>query len=255
MIPQISYIVATTDESRSVRTFVLNTAIDAEPGQFLMLWLPGAGEKPVSIMNPDPLSLTVARVGPFSTAMHQRNVGDPVGWRGPFGKPFTLRGENLLLIAGGYGAAPLYFLAKRACESGRSTCLAIGARTGEDLILLDRFRELGCATILATDRGDIGFQGYVTQAIAEQLGNYDMVYSCGPELMLYAVAQMCWQASVPAQVSLERYMKCGFGICGQCAMDDKLVCKDGPVFDIEDLRESRDFGHFTRNATGRRVPL
>ena len=255
MIPQISRIVATKDESRTVRTFVLDTAVDAEPGQFLMLWLPGAGEKPVSVMNPDPLSLTVARVGAFSTTLHQRNIGDPVGWRGPFGKPFALRGENLLLIAGGYGAAPLYFLAKRACESGRGTCLAIGARTGEDLILLDRFRELGCTTIIATDRGDIGFQGYITQAIEEQLCQYDTVYACGPELMLYAVAQMCWQVGVPAQISLERYMKCGFGICGQCAMDDKLVCKDGPVFDIEDLRDSRDFGHFTRNATGRRVPL
>jgi len=254
-MPSISHIVRITDESRSVRTFELDTAIEAEPGQFLMVWLPGVGEKPFSIMNPDPLSITVARVGPFSVAMHQRKVGDPVGWRGPFGRPFTLCGENLLLIAGGYGAAPLHFLAARAREAGLSTCLAIGARTGGELILLDKFRQIGCVTVLATDRGDVGYHGYVTKAIASRLSEFDMVYACGPERMLYAVAQMCWEAGVPAQVSLERYMKCGFGLCGQCAMDDKLVCKDGPVFDIEELRHSRDFARFTRSATGRRVPL
>jgi dihydroorotate dehydrogenase electron transfer subunit len=255
VIPEIAHIAAVSEENRSTRSFVFDTSIDAEPGQFLMLWLPGAGEKPISILRPDPLTVTVARVGPFSAALHQQGVGDAVGWRGPFGKPFTLSGRNPLLIAGGYGVAPLFFLAQRACEAGMITTLAVGARTGEGLVLTDLFREIGCATILATDRGDIGFQGYVTQAVAAELAQHDMVYACGPEAMLYAVAQMCWQAGIPGQVSLERYMKCGFGVCGQCAMDDKLVCKDGPVFDLEALRDSRDFGHFTRNATGRRVPL
>ena len=253
--PRMSRIVSISDESRTVRTFVLEVSVEAEPGQFLMVWLPGAGEKPVSIMQPDPLSLTVAKVGPFSSALHERKVGDLIGWRGPFGRPFTLRGQKLLLVAGGYGAAPLHFLAARACQSGCETCFAIGARTAEGLILLDRFHGLGCTSVLATDRGDIGFHGYVTQAVEERLRDYDMVYACGPELMLYSVARMCWDSGTRAQVSLERYMKCGFGICGQCAMDDKLVCKDGPIFDIEELRDSRDFGHFTRNATGRRVPL
>ncbi len=255
MIPRMSHIVSITEESRTVRTFTLDDSVEAEPGQFLMAWLPGIGEKPLSIMHPDPLTLTVARVGPFSTALHQRHVGDPLGWRGPFGRPFQVRGDNLLLIAGGYGVAPLYFLARVACERGLPTRLAVGARTGEDLILVDRFRELGCTEVLATDRGDIGYRGYVTEAIAPHLHEHDQVYACGPEAMLYAVAQLCWAAEVPAQISLERYMKCGFGICGQCALDDKLVCKDGPVFDIEELRDSRDFARFTRNATGRRVPL
>jgi len=254
-IPRMSRILSINEESRTVRTFIFDAALEAEPGQFLMVWLPGAGEKPISIMDPDPLTLTVARVGPFSSALHERKVGDLVGWRGPFGRPFSLRGRNVLLIAGGYGAAPLHFLAKRTRERGCGTCMAIGARTAEGLILVDRFHGLGCSTILATDRGDMGFQGYVTEAVEERLQQYDAVYACGPELMLHAVAQMCWREGVPAQVSIERYMKCGFGICGQCAMDDKLVCRDGPVFDIEELRDSHDFGHFTRNATGRRVSL
>lgn len=255
MIPRTSYITAVRVENRLVRTFVLDTDIEAEPGQFLMVWLPGVGERPISIMDAAPLSLTVSRVGPFSAALHKQDVGAPIGWRGPFGKPFTLQGENILLIAGGYGAAPLHFLAKRAAEAGIASCLAIGARTGEGLVLLESFRDIGCTTILATDRGDIGYQGYITEAIAPSLKEYDAVYACGPEAMLYVVAKMCWDAGVPAQVSLERYMKCGFGICGQCAMDDKLVCRDGPVFDIEELKDSKDFARFTRNATGRRVPL
>ena len=255
MIPEMAHITAVLDENRSVRTIVFDTTIEAEPGQFLMLWLPGAGEKPISVMRPDPLTVTVARVGPFSAAMHQRGIGDPVGWRGPFGRPFTLRGNRPLLLAGGYGVAPLYFLARRACAAGMNPTLAVGARTAEGLILVDRFRDLGCACVLATDRGDAGFQGYVTDAIEPALSDYDGVYACGPEAMLYAVAQMCWRENIACQVSLERYMKCGFGVCGQCAMDDKLVCKDGPVFDIEELRGSRDFGHYTRNATGRRVAL
>jgi len=255
MIPSTSHIVATRDESRTVRTFTLDCSVEAEPGQFLMVWLPGVGERPLSLMSPDPLSLTVARVGPFTIAMHRRSIGDPVSWRGPFGKPFRLQGQRILLVAGGYGAAPLYFLARRARERGIEVCTAIGARTGEELILVEDFRALGCSIVAATDRGDVGFQGHITEAIAPQLQHFDAVYACGPELMLYSLAQMCWEADVPGQVSLERYMKCGFGLCGQCAMDDKLVCRDGPVFDIDDLRNSQDFGHFTRTATGRRVPL
>lgn len=255
MIPCMSHVVSVTEESRSVRTLVLDTAIEAEPGQFLMVWLPGVGERPISIMDPDPLSLTVARVGPFSAALHERKPGDLVGWRGPFGHPFSLKPGRLLFIAGGYGSAPLHFLAKRAAQAACPSCLAIGARTAEDLILVPRFESLHCSIVLATDRGDAGYHGYVTQAIEEHITEFDMVYACGPEAMLYAVAQLCWRHGVPGEVSLERYMKCGFGICGQCAMDDKLVCKDGPVFDVEQLRGSHDFGHFTRNATGRRVPL
>ncbi|MGI6208844.1 MAG: dihydroorotate dehydrogenase electron transfer subunit [Anaerolineae bacterium] len=254
MIPQIAHITRVVQENRTVFTFEFDTSIEAEPGQFLMLWLPGEGERPISIMDADPLTVTVARVGPFSTALHRKQVGDPVGYRGPYGRPFTVVGERLLLVAGGYGAAPLHFLARRACEAGIATTLAIGARTGDGLVLVDRFRDIGCTTVLATERGDVGYRGYVTQAVPD-LHSYDRVCACGPEPMLYAVARMCWDAGVPAEVSLERYMKCGFGICGQCAMGDKLVCKDGPVFDIEDLRDNEDFARFTRNATGRRVAL
>ncbi len=76
MIPQMSHITRALFENRNVATFELDTSIEAEPGQFLMVWLPGEGEKPISIMDTDPLTITVARVGPFSTALHQRQIGE-----------------------------------------------------------------------------------------------------------------------------------------------------------------------------------
>jgi dihydroorotate dehydrogenase electron transfer subunit len=73
--------------------------------------------------------------------------------------------------------------------------------------------------------------------------------------MLVALHRLCIEHGIPGQFSLERYMKCGFGICGQCAMDDLLVCQDGPVFTVKQLSELRDFGRIRRSATGRALPI
>lgn len=73
--------------------------------------------------------------------------------------------------------------------------------------------------------------------------------------MLVALHRLCREQTISAQLSVERYMKCGFGICGQCALDGLLVCQDGPVFDAEQLDGLRDFGHVRRSATGRRLPI
>jgi dihydroorotate dehydrogenase electron transfer subunit len=81
------------------------------------------------------------------------------------------------------------------------------------------------------------------------------LYACGPEKMLVALHRLCLEHGVPGQFSLERYMKCGFGICGQCALDDLLVCQDGPVFTAEQLKGVRDFGRTHRSATGRALPI
>jgi len=256
MLPRIASIAGIIDESRTVKTFVMNDAVEAQPGQFLMVWLPGQEEKPLSIAWPDPLTLTVARVGPFSTALHGCQVGDKLGWRGPFGRGFTLpeRGP-VLLVGGGYGSAPLLFLAREATQRDMETIVALGARRADDLILVNRFQKLGCRVILATDDGSRGFHGLVTAAIATEIERVTGVFACGPEPMLVALAEICREKGVPGQLSLERYMKCGFGICGQCALDDRLVCQDGPVFTVEELATIRDFGRFRRSATGRRLEL
>jgi dihydroorotate dehydrogenase electron transfer subunit len=260
-LPQIVHIDDIQDETRTIRTFVLDADVpDARPGQFIMLWLPGIDEKPIAIARPSPLTLTVSRVGPFSTALHQRKVGSQVGWRGPYGNGFSLDEDRpVLLIAGGYGVAPLYFLASQAVENGVCTTVALGARNALDLLYVERFRELGVELVLATDDGSLGHKGYVTEAILQSdICDADpslTIYACGPELMLVALHRFCLERGIPGQFSVERYMKCGFGVCGQCALDGLLVCQDGPVFTVEQLAGLQDFGHVHHSATGRRLPV
>jgi dihydroorotate dehydrogenase electron transfer subunit len=258
-LPEVVSIKEISDETRTIRTFALDAELEeAEPGQFVMLWLPGIDEKPFAVVRPAPLTVTVARVGPFSTALHQRDIGDPVGWRGPYGKGFSLRRDrHALLVAGGYGAAPLYFLAERAVEQGIGTSVAVGARKALDLLYVDRFESLGVECLVCTDDGSTGERGYVTDIVSTTLAGEPkpVVYACGPEPMLVALHRLCLEHHVPGQFSLERYMKCGFGICGQCAIDDMLVCQDGPVFTVDKLDGLRDFGRVHRSATGRALPI
>jgi len=278
MLPRTVAIREIHDETRTIRTFVLDADLpEAEPGQFIMLWLPGVDEKPMSIAYPTPLTVTVARLGPFSTALHRRRVGDLVGWRGPYGHGFTLpdvhptleKGKEhekppLLLIAGGCGVAPIYFLAHRATAQGWPTTVAIGARTALDLPYADRFRALSPAVtlLLSTDDGSEGFRGYVTQLAAERIAALSAasslpptIYACGPEQMLVAVHRLCREHGLTGQVSAERYMKCGIGVCGQCSLDGLLVCQDGPVFPVEVLDNLQEFGRTRRSATGRQLPI
>lgn len=246
-------------ESRRVRTFVLDMSLpEAQPGQFVMLWLPGVDEKPISVASPDPLTLTVARVGPFSTALHQVRKGDRVGVRGPFGRGFHLLPDRpALLIGGGYGVAPLYFLACQAVRQEIPTTVVVGARRANDLIYIDRFQALGVERVIATDDGSAGQRNTAVGAALEAARRdpSPAVYACGPEPMLVAILRLCQEYSLPGQLSVERYMKCGFGLCGQCALDGMLVCLDGPVFSAEQLLPLTEFGRFRRNPTGRRMPV
>jgi len=248
------------DETRDVRTFVLDLdLVEARPGQFVMLWLPGMDEKPMSIAFPAPLTLTVTRVGPFTTALHRAREGDQVGVRGPYGRGFSLdEGCPALLAGGGCGVAPLYFLATRALERGMSPVVALGARRASMLMYLELFRALEVELLVATDDGSAGHKGPVTDLVErqiEQLPAQPAIYTCGPEPMLARLLKVCVERDLPGQFSVERYMKCGFGICGQCALDGLLVCQDGPVLTVDQLRNVADFGHFQRSPTGRRLPI
>jgi dihydroorotate dehydrogenase electron transfer subunit len=259
-LPQTVRIREIHDETRTIRTFILDAEVpEAEPGQFVMLWLPGIDEKPMSIASPAPLTLTVARVGPFTTALHGRKVGDRVGWRGPYGRSFSLCTDRpALLVSGGCGVGPLYFLGAQAVARGIPTTVAVGARTALDLPYVEQFRALGVDLAVATDDGSLGHRGYVTDLVdrlTDPPTDPPTIYACGPEQMLVATQRLCRERSLPGQFSLERYMKCGFGICGQCAIDGYLVCQDGPVFDVDQLDGLRDFGRTHRSATGRRLPI
>jgi dihydroorotate dehydrogenase electron transfer subunit len=247
--PRPARIAKRTAENKKTITLVLDARIEAEPGQFAMIWLPGLDEKPFSISGRDPLCFAVAKVGPFSEALHALAPGDRLWYRGPFGRGFRLTDGRALLVGGGYGAAPLYFLAreliatrtkKRPAEGGKSAAssreslpvIALGARTAEDLLFVRRFEALGLETRVTSEDGSAGTKGLVTDAVKPLLesGAVDRLYSCGPEAMLKAISALCASAGISADLSHEAYMRCGVGLCGACERDGRLVCMDGPVF-------------------------
>ena len=237
-LPRAAHIVELEDESPQVRTLILDLHLEAKPGQFVMAWLPGVDEKPFSLVHAVPIALTVARVGPFTTAIHALGIGDRLWIRGPLGQGFTLpRSPSpdprppLLLVGGGYGVAPLHFLAERALAAGWAVSMVIGARTAIDVVFAERFAALGARVVVTTDDGSLGQRGVATDAARRLLGEADhqALYACGPEPMLAAVERLARDHRLPAQLSYERYMRCGFGVCGSCAQAGWLVCRDGPV--------------------------
>ncbi len=222
------------DESPRVKTFVLDGELEAVPGQFVMVWLPGVDEKPFSLVNDSPVVLTVARVGPFTSRLHEKKPGDILWLRGPYGNGFSIEGKKLLLVGGGYGVAPLLFLARRAIKQGCSVNIIIGARCAEDLILAQDFKEAGCQVHLATEDGSLGFWGKAPELASKLIPELkpDVIYGCGPEGMLEALRELSSLWGIPSQLSYEGYMRCGFGVCGSCERKGWLVCRDGPVLKV-----------------------
>lgn len=252
MLPRVVKINAIVAENAYTKTFVLDDVIpNATPGQFVMLWLPGRDEKPFALVARDPLTVTIAAVGPCTRALHALDVGDQVGWRGPFGRGFDLHGDGeALLVGGGYGMAALAFAASELRKENVETTIAIGGRTADDLLFEERLSALGARVVVATEDGSRGTRGFVTDAARAIIERKPRLFACGPEAMLVALMRESMAKNIPAQLSVERYMKCGFGICGQCTLSGKLVCQDGPVFTAQELAQLPEFGWVYRDASG-----
>jgi len=239
-LPQAYKVVEIKIENSYTKTFVLDGSLRAEPGQFVMAWLPGLEDKPFSLAEAEPISLTVAAVGPFSRAMHQLQVGEGLWVRGPLGRGFQLPPDSapeqrLLLVGGGYGVAPLLFLTRRALARGHLASMIIGARRDQDLLLVEGFERLEVPLWLTTEDGSRGIRGLVTEALSLALAQMPdkpaTVYACGPTGMLEAVAAQCAPAGVAVQLAWEAHMRCGIGLCGSCEVGQGwLTCLDGPMF-------------------------
>ncbi|MEZ4660370.1 MAG: hypothetical protein R2911_22665 [Caldilineaceae bacterium] len=224
-----------TDNYRT-KTFVLDAQWPATPGQFAMLWLPRFDEKPFSLVNHDPVTLMITAVGPFSRQMHALAPGDRIWLRGPLGHGFEVAGaqRRIALVGGGYGVAPLYWLARTQLARGVQVETIIGARTADDVLYAPHFARLDGAQHslhMATEDGSLGESGRVTDVLTPLLetGRLDGIYACGPHGMLAALAQLGAQYKVPCQLSWEAYMRCGIGICGACEHNGYVLCMDGPV--------------------------
>lgn len=289
--PKVLPIKKIVRETENIWTFIFDYSKfshlgRSKPGQFVMLWIPGVDEKPFSIAYDDGKEawLTIAKVGPATSELFKLKEGDLVGIRGPFGTSYEWSaGEHLALLAGGYGAAPLYGVAAAAVKDGCKVDFIVGARSASMLLYEKRVGELGKVAAksggsvtyhAATDDGSKGHKGYNTEVLEEILastggspgvsrgskgpgasGGVARIFACGPEMMMKKAAEIARTKGLKCQLALERYMKCGFGVCGQCCVDDSgiCVCKEGTVFDGEVALGFSEFGRYHRDSVGRKV--
>jgi dihydroorotate dehydrogenase electron transfer subunit len=254
-------------QSAKIKTFTLRDKLceRAEAGQFVMIWIPGVDEVPMSLSTITPRgfsSITVAEVGEATKALNQRKIGETIGIRGPFGKGFVPTGGKVMIVGGGIGVSPLVPLAEKLMKTASKVTLLVGAKTRSELLFLDRLEKAlskkESEIILATDDGSYGFKGLITERAEQQLKNerFNMVYTCGPERMMYRMFLLSEQHKVPLQASLERLMRCAIGLCGSCGIGKLMVCKDGPVLTSEQLRSVKEeFGKFQLDLVGRKVRL
>lgn len=228
-------------------------------GQFNMLYVFGVGEVPISISgdptNPLPLIHTTRAVGTVTKAMRKLKKGDTVGVRGPFGSPWPVhaaKGKDVVIVAGGIGLPPLrpviYELLANRADYGRIVLL-YGARTPEDILFpseVEQWRgRFDMEVQVTVDRGTgvwRGNVGVVTRLIPR--ASFDpantIAMMVGPEIMMrYTVTdlQKAGVANKDIYVSMERNMKCGVGLCGHCQCGPSFVCKDGPVYCYEAIRD------------------
>ncbi|MGQ9530544.1 MAG: dihydroorotate dehydrogenase electron transfer subunit [Candidatus Bathycorpusculaceae bacterium] len=252
-------------ESPTVKTFTFKdkTCVMAMPGQFLMLWIPGVDEIPLSILDANEdgrVSVAVKRVGEATKALHNKNVGDIIGLRGPFGNSFTLRDGKVLLVGGGIGMAPLYFLAKKLASKTSKLVLVMGARTREELLFMEELKKFcGEKNLFATtDDGSCGVKGLASELSESILTRekFDIIYTCGPEPMIRRVFETAEKIGIVIEASLERLMRCAIGLCGSCVIGTYRVCRDGPIFNSNQLRRVRgELGISKLDFNGKRIPL
>jgi len=249
-LPRSARIIKRTVYNDDNVTLHLGAKIDFFPGQFLMIWLPGVNEKPFSIAGHDDTGvlITVRRRGYFSGRLIDLKEGDLVGVRGPYGRPFDLI-ENSCLVAGGIGFACLAPIAEFYPE----VPILYGEDNLHNRIYQKRFSRARFYTVDGTD----GKKGFPTDDLEDTIGSKgcDMVYCCGPEPMLLKTIEICHSLGIGCQVSIERYMKCGTGVCGQCACGPIRVCAEGTVFNGDELLNNPDCGKRKLDASGSWQPV
>ena len=234
---------------------------EVKPGQFIHLRVPGLEEsllrRPFSIYRAEAgmISILYKQVGKGTRELALLPVGAEASFIGPLGNGFPLpppEGATPVLVAGGYGVAPLYLLARHLDVKG---VVFVGGRTADDLLCLDDFEGIGWQVVVTTEDGSAGVKGRVTDALDTWLatGKHVIVYACGPDGMLEAIDQRFVRLGLPGWLSLDKHMGCGVGACLACVQrvhtSDggtrwKRCCCDGPVFAVGEI----DW-HYGKDAT------
>jgi dihydroorotate dehydrogenase electron transfer subunit len=255
--PRIVEIAEKKKETPLVTTLRFPDRTKAAPGQYYMIWVPGMDEIPMSLCHiGDMKGIAVHAKGEATRALVNLEPGERIGIRGPYGRGFQPRKGRALVVAGGTGIASLSPLIEVLAKRGVRPAVVIGARTASELLFVERNRKFADVTV-TTDDGTEGKKGFATDATYELLntGKYRQVYCCGPELMMKKVVALAGCPAIPVQLSMERYMKCGIGICDSCAMGGFHICVEGPVIDGSVAMKLPEFGVFRRDACGRKEKL
>lgn len=219
---------------------------DIAPGQFVQVRVNDSPStylrRPISIHDVDrdnhTISLLVQMVGEGTRHLGAVSIGESLNLVLPLGKGYTLpsANERVLLVGGGIGIAPLYYLGKRMAVK---PVFLLGGKKASDLVRLDAYSALG-ETLVTTEDGTLGEKGMVTMHSVWKERKFDKIYVCGPKRMMMAVADIAKKNDVWCEVSLEHMMACGLGAC-LCCVEDTIdghlcVCKEGPVFNVRRLK-------------------
>lgn len=221
----------------------------ANPGQFVHISVPGFFlRRPISICDIDKDKGTIRIVfqirGKGTDALSKFELGEKLDMMGPLGNGFKLldKSKKAIVIGGGIGTPPMLATAK---HYGENATAISGFRTKELVILQDDFKTQGSKTILCTDDGTAGEKGFVTDALLKCIEEDmpDIIYACGPVVMLKEVAKIAEENEIRCQISLEERMACGVGACLGCAVKMTRngqefyghVCKNGPVFESKEV--------------------
>ncbi len=266
LVPQIHEVLAIRDEIPGVVT--LRVAPVGEPprpflpAQIGMVGAFGVGEAAISISSPvtdlDAHEYTIRRAGAITTALTRLRPGDQLWVRGPFGTPWDLDldGRQVVIAAGGLGLAPLRAAVHeiiRHRDRYDQVVAVIGGRSPELLLYADEYadwRSRGIRVAATIDRAAAGWRGrvgFVPDVVADVCDELDLdpattsALACGPDVMMRLVAERLVARGVPShqvQLTLERNMQCGNGLCGHCQLGGLIVCRDGPVVRYPDIAAS-----------------
>ena len=241
------------------KTFYMKEEMDFGPGQFAMVWLPGLDEKPIALVPAEKgkYALNIEGKGEATKKMLALKKGQKLGVRGPYGRPFSTEGvKKAVIVAGGVGIDSIILLAQRLHENKCKTKIILGGRSKERIIFEKELKKYG-EVYITTDDGSYGEKGFNVQVLERLLKKEKtgMVYACGPEIMEVKALETAKKFKTPFEASIERYMKCGIGICGECVINDRLVCADGPVFSGAELSKLSEFGKNAYLKSGKRVSL
>ena len=217
------------------------TAEYTAPGQFVNISVPGFElRRPISVcdIDGDIVTLVYDVVGHGTEALSKIRIGEELDVLPALGNGFDISkcGKRPILLGGGVGCPPIYALAKTMLANDLFPIVVLGFNSENRMMMIEQFENLDIPFYVATLDGSYGTKGYVTDVILQEGLNPDYFYACGPLPMLRA---LCMQLPIPGQVSLESRMGCGFGACMCCSLETrkgpKRICKEGPVFDKDDL--------------------